>query len=291
MPSRSGGLGVEPKAERGRIRRRFCSPQEDSFSPGVPGAETLPVAFLACNSSPAANGCGEAKARPHSHTDAGGLRASLRPSRRAPARNRLAASNLAPGACGSCVTPRASPFLITCHNSTEHIETKAGRASLAKARAATVSPTSTPSLYPVPFARARTPCREVRVSLCLRSLLSLNCHPINPRLRRRPVFDPKVGQPRETSDCTSLLPLSKGTNLARKEGIPICKESGAEERVSRREQARSKSSLTCQSYSFLASREVSAKNPQMTYLEKRSPAVGERMGQRSRVRQLWLPCS
>lgn len=158
-------MGVEPNAERGRIRRPPCSPREDSFYRGVPGAETLPVASLACNSPPAACACGKAKTRPHSHADAGGLKAALRPSRQAPERNRLAASSLAWGACGSRVTPRASPFLITCHSSTEHIETKASWASLAKARAATVSPTSTPSLDPVPFSRARTPCREVRASL------------------------------------------------------------------------------------------------------------------------------
>ena len=94
---RGGSLRTEP--ERGVGEWRDCPAQrrgEDSLSPGAPGAETLPVASLACNSSLAATGCGENKAKPHFHVDAERLRAALRPALCARTRNHPAAAFLAP---------------------------------------------------------------------------------------------------------------------------------------------------------------------------------------------------
>lgn len=77
LGSAAWGLSRNPAGEKGGIALLSR------------GAETLPVASLACDSSLEATGCREAKARPHSCADALGLRAALWPVRWAPRRNGL----------------------------------------------------------------------------------------------------------------------------------------------------------------------------------------------------------
>lgn len=155
-----------------------------------PRAETLPVASLTCNSSPAAKACGEAKARPDSGADAGGLRVALRLVPWARPRD-----GLSRGVCGTFMTLRAPSFTNNLSQFYRtHTETKAGRARQTKALAATASPTSTPPRGPHPSSG-----HELRAGAgrgpCLGSRLNLDRSPLSPWLRGQSVLYSEAGQP------------------------------------------------------------------------------------------------
>lgn len=88
---------------------------------------------------------------------------------------------------------------------------------------------------------------------------------------------PQSGAAGETSDFTSLPALSKEPTWSRKERIPACEDPGAEGVVRRRD-AHSKRCRGLPILFVLAGRKASAKNYQMTWLERRSPLVGAKNG-------------
>lgn len=177
MPPRGGDLEFEANARHRGIERQPSSPRgEDSLSPKAPGAEALPIAPLARNSSPAATGAG----RPRPHLTSAQVR-------------RTAGCALA-GALGRaeeqarCVQlgPKSMRHLcdpaclFLSNNLSQFYRIQARRVKLAKARAATVSPTPIPSQGPVPFSRAPIQGRGGPGSLCLVGLLSLYRHRVIP---------------------------------------------------------------------------------------------------------------
>lgn len=174
-------MEFEANARHRRIERQPYSPRgEDSLSPKAPGAETLPIAPLACNSSPAATGAGRPRPdltsaqvpRAAGYALAGALGGSEEQARRV---------HLGPKSVRHLCDPAC---LFLSNNLSQfyriHTDIKARRVKLAKARPATVSPTPIPSQGPVPFSRAPTQGRGGPGSLCLVGLLSLYRHRVIP---------------------------------------------------------------------------------------------------------------
>lgn len=174
-------MEFEANARHRRIERQPYSPRgEDSLSPKDTGAEALPIAALACNSSPAATRAG--RSRPDL-TSAQVPRTAGYAQARALGRweEQARCIQLGPKSmrhlCDlACLflSNNMSQFYRT------HTDIKASRVKLAKARAATVSPTPIPSQGSVPFSRAPTQGREGPGSLCLVGLLSLYRHRVIP---------------------------------------------------------------------------------------------------------------